>query len=86
MGVLKTILKVGKIEKCMVPQSRESREIFGKTETMKMAPRRDQFRGFESRLQALSVNLKSRFGKFHLNKKPTKIFLYFCPSSLKWVK
>ena len=37
-------------------QSRESREIFGETETMKMAPRRDQSRGLESRLQALQGN------------------------------
>ena len=35
------------------PQSRESREIIGETETRKMAPRRDQSRGLESRLQAL---------------------------------
>ena len=35
------------------PQSRESREIFGETETTKMAPRRDQSRGLESRLQPL---------------------------------
>ena len=40
-------------QKCMVPQSREFREIFGETETMKMVPRRDQSRGLESRLQAL---------------------------------
>ena len=53
MGVLKTILKVGKIEKYRVPQSRESREIFGETETVKIVPRRDQSRGLESRLQAL---------------------------------
>ena len=42
-----------KIEKYRVPQSRESREQFGETETMKMAPRRDWSRGLESRLQAL---------------------------------
>ena len=53
IGNLKETLKVGKIEKYRVPQSRESREIFGETETMKMAPRRDQSRGLESRLQAL---------------------------------
>ena len=48
------ILKDGKIEKKhRVPQSRESREIIGETETMKMVPRRDQSRGLESRLQAL---------------------------------
>ena len=35
------------------PQSRESREIIGETETRKMDPRRDQSRGLESRLQAL---------------------------------
>ena len=35
------------------PQSRESQEIIGETETMKMGPRRDQSRGLESRLQAL---------------------------------
>ena len=35
------------------PQSRESREIFGETETTKKAPRRDQSRGLESRLQPL---------------------------------
>ena len=34
-------------------QSRESREIFGETETMKMATRRDQSRGLESWLQPL---------------------------------
>ena len=34
-------------------QSRESRKIFGETETTKIAPRRDQSRGLESRLQAL---------------------------------
>ena len=50
IGNLKETLKVGKIEKYRVPQSRESREIFGETETMKMAPRRDQSRGLESRL------------------------------------
>ena len=33
-----------------------------------------------------SVNLESKFWSFHFNQKPTKIFLYFCPSSLKWVK
>ena len=48
------------MEKYMVPQSRESREIFGETETMKMAPRRDQSRGLESRLQAL-VHTKKIF-------------------------
>ena len=37
-----------------MPWSRESRKKFGETETMKMVPRRDQSRGFESRLQALS--------------------------------
>ena len=31
----------------------QSREIFGETETMKMAPRRDQSRGLQSQLQAL---------------------------------
>ena len=41
-----------KIEKYRVPQPCESREIFGETETMKMAPRQDQSRGLESRLQA----------------------------------
>ena len=35
------------------PQSRQSRKIFGETETTKIAPRRDQSRGLESRLQAL---------------------------------
>ena len=35
------------------PQSRESHEIFGETETTKKAPRRDQSRGLESRLQPL---------------------------------
>ena len=35
------------------PQSRESREIFGETETMILAPRRDQSSGLELRLQAL---------------------------------
>ena len=35
------------------PQSRESRKIFGETETTKMAPRRDQSRGLESWLQPL---------------------------------
>ena len=35
------------------PESRESREIIGENETMKMDPRRDQSRGLESRLQAL---------------------------------
>ena len=35
------------------PQSRESREIIGETETKKMDSRRDQSRGLESRLQAL---------------------------------
>ena len=34
-------------------QSRESRKIFGETETRKMDPRRNQSRGLESRLQAL---------------------------------
>ena len=37
------------------PQSCESREISGETETMKMDPRRDQSRGLESRLQALTT-------------------------------
>ena len=46
------------MEKYMVPQSRESREIFGETETIKMAPRRDQSRVLESRLQALLPTLK----------------------------
>ena len=45
--------KVSKIEKKGWPQSRESRGIIGETETMKMASRRDQSRGLESRLQAL---------------------------------
>ena len=35
------------------PQSRESRERFGETETRKRVPRRDQSRGLESRLQPL---------------------------------
>ena len=35
------------------PQSRESREIIGETETRKIDPRQDQSRGLESRLQAL---------------------------------
>ena len=34
-------------------QSHESQEIFGETETRKMAPRQDQSRGLESRLQPL---------------------------------
>ena len=33
-----------------------------------------------------SVNLKSKFQSFHLNQKPTKIFLYFCPSFKKPLK
>ena len=41
------------------PQSRESREIIGETETKKKDLRRDQSRGLESRLQALiSSNCK----------------------------
>ena len=51
-----------KIEKYRVSQSRESREIFGETETMKMAPRRDRSRGLESRLQALVTTLKKKSG------------------------
>ena len=39
------------------PQSRESFEIFGETETTKMAPRRDQSRSLESRLQALVCSM-----------------------------
>ena len=39
-------------------QSRESREIFGETETRKMAPRRDQSRGLESRLQPLNNSVQ----------------------------
>ena len=35
------------------PQSRDSREIFGETETRKRVSRQDQSRGLESRLQAL---------------------------------
>ena len=38
-------------------QSRESREIIGETETMKMDPRRDQSLGLESRLQARMLHL-----------------------------
>ena len=34
----------------------------------------------------LSLNLESEFWSFHLNQKSMKVFLYFCPSSLKWVK
>ena len=45
-----------------LPQSRESREIFGENETTKKAPRRDQSRGLESQLQALvGTKLKIRF-------------------------
>ena len=40
------------------PQSRESREIFGETETRKMVPRRDQSRGLESRLQPLVPTIR----------------------------
>ena len=38
------------------PQSRESRERFGETETRKRVPRRDQSRGLESRLQPLVMS------------------------------
>ena len=41
------------MSRCIRPQSRESREISGENEPTKMAPRRDQSRGLESRLQAL---------------------------------
>ena len=44
-------------EKYRVPQSRESREIFGETETTEMAPRRDQSRGLESWLQKLCMHM-----------------------------
>ena len=37
------------------PQSRESRRIFGETETTKMIPKQDQSRGLESQLQALTT-------------------------------
>ena len=43
-----------------LPQSRESREIFGENETTKKAPRRDQSPGLESRLQPL-VGMKENF-------------------------
>ena len=46
-------LKRSRTYKQSWPQSRESREIIGETETRKMDPRRDQSRGLESRLQAL---------------------------------
>ena len=43
-----------KARKHSVCQSRESRGIFDETETIKIAPRRDQSRGLESWLQALA--------------------------------
>ena len=48
------ILSSKKVKKAW-PQSRESREIFGETETTKKAPRRDQSRGLESRLHPLPL-------------------------------
>ena len=49
----KDVLKRSRTRKQSLPQSRESGEIIGETETKKIDPRRDQSRDLESRLQAL---------------------------------
>ena len=61
------------------PQSRESREIIDETETRNMAPRRDQSRGLESRLQALVSTLG------HMNKRQVLCKVSFQPQSSKLV-
>ena len=67
-----------------LPQSRESREIFGETETMKIASRRDQSLGLDSRLQALHSPNQGYYIKRE-DKRPTvAIYGHGFPSIKNW--